>query len=242
LPFSGTVTTDPKDLNNCVLTFTQLTFAGDTFSKLITATPGLQLILEFDYLGDPTLGGVLGNLGGLIGISDGFPAGHRWLAGASTFGGAEQDLLVDDGTWRHYAIQFDPFQAIGCCGYSGLGSFHVMLEDFVSVGGVAGDVFFDNIRLTVAPSCQPIDPIAGIDEAISEINDLGLDPGTTATLVQKLAEAKDKFILGDLHDARSKVYSFVVELEAAVAAGNLATEDANVLLNKAGAILAGMKF
>ena len=69
LPFSGTVTTDPKDPNNCVLTFTQLTYAGDTFSKLITATPGQSLILEFDYLGDPTVGGVLGNLGGTIGIS-----------------------------------------------------------------------------------------------------------------------------------------------------------------------------
>src|SRR5262245_61602047 len=48
-PFSGIVTTDPRHSNNCVLTFTLLTEAGDTFSKLITATPGLQYILEFDY-------------------------------------------------------------------------------------------------------------------------------------------------------------------------------------------------
>ena len=48
-PFSGIATTDPQDPDNCVLTFTQLTFAGDTFSKLISAAPGVPLILEFDY-------------------------------------------------------------------------------------------------------------------------------------------------------------------------------------------------
>lgn len=154
-PFSGLVTTDPKDPSNCVLTFSLLTAAGDTFSKLITAVPGTQLILEFDYLGDPVLGGVAGDLGGTIGISNGFPGGHRWLAGTSTSGGIEQDLLVDDGNWRHYTIMFDPFQAIG--GYSGSGSFHVMLEDYIGAGGVAGDVYIDNITIKVAPVRVNID-------------------------------------------------------------------------------------
>ena len=162
-PFSGIVTTDPQDLDNCVLTFTQLTFAGDAFSKLITAAPGLPLILEFDYLGDPTRGGVPGDLGGTIGISDGFPAGHRWLAGTRTTGSIEQDLLVDDGTWRHYSILFDPFQATECCGYSGSGSFHVMLEDFVESGGVAGDAYFDNITIKVAAAQVNIDIKPGSD-------------------------------------------------------------------------------
>ena len=86
-----------------------------------------------------------------------------------------------------------------------------------------------------------LDPIEGIDEAINEVNNLGLDSGTTATLVLKLQEAKDKFILGDLHDARSKISAFVGEVEAAVA-GNLTNDNANILLNKAGAILAAIMF
>jgi len=56
-PFSGTVVTDPQNPNNCVLTFNLLTEAGDTFSKLVTATPGLTYLLEFDYLGTPGQGG-----------------------------------------------------------------------------------------------------------------------------------------------------------------------------------------
>jgi hypothetical protein len=110
-----------------------------------------------------------------------------------------------------------------------------------SENGVVG-IFSELTVDQPPPFCQPIDPIDGIDDAISGINDLGLDPGTTAKLLQKLREAKDKYSLGDLHDARSKIYSFVVELEAAVAAGKLVPGDANILLNKAGAILAGMKF
>lgn len=166
-PFSGTVATDPQNPGNCVLTFNALTAAGDTFSKLITApTPRLYL-LEFDYLGIPGLGGVANDLGGTIGISNGFPTGHRWLAGTSTTGGIEQDLLVDDGQWRRYSVLFDPFQTTGCCGYVGMASFHLMLEDFSGAGGVAQDVFFDNIVVRVPPRttfglwCEGPGPMAG---------------------------------------------------------------------------------
>jgi hypothetical protein len=146
VPFSGTVVTDPLDASNCVLTFRALTSAGDTFSKLIAATPGTLYVVEFDYLGLPGAG-VPGDLGGTLGISDGFPGGHRWLAGTTGGGGIEADLLADDGAWHHYAIVFDPFSAVACCGYNGLGSFHLMLEDFVGSAGVPADAFFDNLEI-----------------------------------------------------------------------------------------------
>jgi len=90
-------------------------------------------------------------------------------------------------------------------------------------------------------SC-PASPIASIDDAISEINALGLDFGTAATLVQKLEEAKDNFTLRDLTDARSEISDFVSELEEAVDDNDLTRADANVLLNRASCILAAIQF
>ena len=99
-----------------------------------------------------------------------------------------------------------------------------------------------NFAARFPPLCQRSDPIDGIDEAITEIDEIMLDPGTAETLVEKLEEAKDKLASDDRHDARSKLSDFVSELEAAEEVGSLATGDANVLLNKAGCILATMRF
>jgi len=91
--------------------------------------------------------------------------------------------------------------------------------------------------------CEIIDPVVATDDAISIINsNEGLDFGTTLTLVQKLEEAKDKLSLGDLHDARSKVFAFIGEIEAAVDDGALPPADANVLLNRAAGILTSIQF
>jgi len=91
-------------------------------------------------------------------------------------------------------------------------------------------------------SCEASDAVGRIDEAVIEINGLGLDFGTAQTLVQKLEEAKDKISLDDLHDARSKVSVFVGEIETAVNNGALPIADANVLLNRASCILAAIQF
>jgi len=81
-----------------------------------------------------------------------------------------------------------------------------------------------------------------INDATNVVNGLVLDPSTTAMLVQKLREAQDKFDLGDLTDARSKVSTFVDEVEAAVNSGSLSKDDANLLLKKAGTILGEITF
>ena len=143
MPFSGIETEDPLNANNCVLSFTQIISGGDTFSELITAPRGRELILEFDYLGNPVTGE-----GGVIGIAEGFPGNHLWIASTST-GECVSDncIIVPDGKWHHYAIQFDPFKpstGIGNNGYTGSGLFHLMLElDF----GSPGNAFFDNLTL-----------------------------------------------------------------------------------------------
>jgi len=61
--------------------------------------------------------------------------------------------LVDDGQWHTYSIEFNSSDA-GCCGYGPWSgnpptdnTIRIMLEDFVGSGGVAGDAYFDNIRL-----------------------------------------------------------------------------------------------
>jgi hypothetical protein len=150
VPFSAVATLDPTNRDNCVLTFNALTSFGDAFSRLIEGVPGAMLVMEFDYLGLPDRGGVPGDLGGTIGISEEFPAGHRWFAGTDPDPSIERDPLVDDGRWHHYSIAFDPFQpAPVCCGYTGSGRFRVMLEDHLASLGVPDDSFFDNVVVRI---------------------------------------------------------------------------------------------
>lgn len=94
---------------------------------------------------------------------------------------------------------------------------------------------------TPGSQCQ-IEPIAGIDGLIGAIEQLDLDTSTTSALIEKLQEAEEKYLAGDLEKARRRVYFFIVEVEAAVADGALSTADANMLLDGAAAVLAGMRF
>jgi len=138
----GATVPDPFQADNQVLTFTALNSLGDMF----TSGPGFaqgKYILTFDYLGMENALSVVDNLGGFVGISNGTPGDHRWLIGTTRFGGAESDLLIDDGTWHHYEIPF-----------TSNFSFNLMLEDFSGSGGVAGDAFFDNIVLEVNEPCE----------------------------------------------------------------------------------------
>lgn len=140
---SGTIADDPLDPDNKVLRLTEVIGAGDVFSRPIAVTPGQEYALCFDYLGTPVATAPEGN-GGAIGIADGTPGNHRWLAGTAAVGGIEQDLLVDDGTWQHVRVEFYPeIERVD------VGSFRIMLEDF---SGLSGDVWFDNILLV--PSDQ----------------------------------------------------------------------------------------
>lgn len=93
----GIIVENPLRPGNHVLTFTALNAAGDIFGSEVSVTPGQKLVLSFEYLGIPTLGGNLGNLGGFIGFAEDTPGGHRWLAGTVLCCGGESDPV--DRRW-----------------------------------------------------------------------------------------------------------------------------------------------
>jgi len=131
----GVILTDPLNAGNNVLGFTDWNWEGDIFTINTFSNPAGNYTLSFDYLGDPTQGGVPDDLGGYIGYSYGLPGIHIWLAGTSV-GWGGPDLLPDTGNWEHLTINF-----------TASGPFHLMLEDFKDSYGVRGDVYFDNIVL-----------------------------------------------------------------------------------------------
>ncbi len=146
----GQIVADPLQPANHVLTFTDLNTAGDILTVSSFSLSGTQrLVLSFDYLGWPLPGSVAGDLGGFIGIATSLDTAlpHFWLAGTDISGintppgiGTE---LIDDGTWHHYDIDFTDFVQT-----NGPTTFHLVVEDWADHGGVPGDAFFDNIRLT----------------------------------------------------------------------------------------------
>lgn len=148
-PHHGIVVADPLRPGNSVLTFTALNWAGDMFSSEISVISGRRYVLSFEYLGVPGYGPP-DNLGGFIGFAEDTPSFHRWLAGTVFCCGAEDAPLIDDGQWRTYSLEFDPFRASGGTPRSpSNNTIRVMLEDFAGTsGGVPGDVAFDNILLT----------------------------------------------------------------------------------------------
>lgn len=139
-PHNGITVADPlASGHGMVLTFTAVNAAGDIFTSLGTFPDGVTI--SFDYLG-------LVNpypAGGFLGISEGTPGDHYWLAGQPGYGGLFADL-VDDGAWHHYDILIpaggSPFPADP--------PFRLMIEDFQDSSPFAGDAFFDNITVTSA--------------------------------------------------------------------------------------------
>lgn len=170
----GVIVADPLRPGNQVLTFDALNLGGDMFSSQVEVVQGNTYLLSFEYLGllIPDSGANPDDLGGTIGFSEDTPGGHRWLTGTTTEGGIETDLLVDDGQWRSYSFEFDPF--VPGPFYSGNPSnntIRAMVQDWVGSGGVAGDAFFDNIRLSLLLS-RDDDPAAA-NSLVSDDGDLG---------------------------------------------------------------------
>jgi len=160
---NGEIVDDPLRPGNHVVTFTALNSNGDIFGLEVSVTPGQTLVLSFEYLGLPDLGGTSGDLGGFIGFAEDTaggvtPGGVGFLAGTILCAFCDvKEELIDDGQWNPYSIEFDPFEATPFKS-PGLinNTIRVLLEDFSGSGGVAGDAFFDNVRLTVAGPAGPL--------------------------------------------------------------------------------------
>ena len=135
-PNSGKIVLNPLGGANSVLHFTAKTSWGDMFTTEAFTSQVGEFRLSFDYLGDPTKGGVADNLGGFAGYSYDFPGTNVWLASTQA---QYHDLvahLPDTGNWEHIEFTFTAASPI-----------HLMLQDYIGSKGVAGDVFFDNIVL-----------------------------------------------------------------------------------------------
>lgn len=146
----GAIVDDVLNPGNKVLTFTRTNLGGDIFATAagFSLASGQQYTVSFDYRGDPQQGGTPGNLGGYAGLSSGFAGNHIWYYGTSTVSGAAP-VLVDDGQWRSYSYTFTTPLWIG-------NTIHLMFEDFWAAGyglnNVAGDVYFDDVRLVPIPA------------------------------------------------------------------------------------------
>jgi hypothetical protein len=152
---SATITVDPLNPTNHVLSFTNLNQNGDIFTA--NSFPGTgamvsveKVMLSFDFLGT----GNTPNNGGFCGlyVSDNQ---YYWVAGTEPTGltlpPSPHVLLSPDGVWHHYDIDLTALIR-----QEGISQFRLMFEDWSGAGsgisgGVPGDVFFDNIQLMYHP-------------------------------------------------------------------------------------------
>lgn len=149
----GQIVADPLVPGNHVLNFSGFNWSGDIFSGLINTSGHSGIILSFDYLGLAVPGSNAGNLGGFVGISDSLDpqaSGAAWVAGTepSAVNGLGQNgiEILDDGIWHHYEIELTQLLA-----NNNISAFRVMLEDWGDAGGVAGDAYFDNVKVQAVP-------------------------------------------------------------------------------------------
>ncbi|NVD99510.1 PEP-CTERM sorting domain-containing protein [Massilia sp. BJB1822] len=105
-----------------ILSFSSGNSGGDIF----TTASFTNAVINFDYRGTANTVG-----GGFVGLSEGFPGSHGWLAGAGGYG--TPVTLINDGKWNHYSIAFT-------------GTGHIMLEQFAT--NVAGAGQFRNLSVS----------------------------------------------------------------------------------------------
>jgi hypothetical protein len=159
----GVIVADPLHPTNHVLTFTALNAGGDIFTAatLPVSDSNRLYILKFDYLGVGTMNSGDFGLGGFIGLWVSGTEPHYWVAGTTEFGlnTPWSVLLRDDGVWYHYEIEITPL-----IWSNHLTQVYLMLEDWISSGGIPGDAYFDNVQLVargVGFNLEDLVPCAG---------------------------------------------------------------------------------
>jgi hypothetical protein len=139
----GVIVADPVNTGNNALSFTAMNSAGDIVTiAAFNLVAGQAYSVCFDYLGIPNQ--IASGSGGFAGLYQGYPGTHLWYYSTNTTSGAAP-ILVDDGQWHTYTYNFTAPTTVGS-------SIHLMFEDFRhSSASVAGDAFFDNVRITTVP-------------------------------------------------------------------------------------------
>jgi hypothetical protein len=139
---SGIIAQDPVSSGRGrVLTFTNLSQSGDVFTREVISNAD-SVEISFDYLGLAKPGSVPGDLGGFLGIA------KDWTDTGSFFAGTQAGYpgvtlrLIDDGAWHRVSYLIRS---------GSIPSFHLTIEDFIDSRGVAGDAYFDNIKIKTVP-------------------------------------------------------------------------------------------
>lgn len=152
---SGIVVADPVNplSGNDVLSFTGLGSGGDIFTANSFFAPSQIYTVSFDYLSVETPGFPTNDLGGFVGIGDGKPGSHTWIAGTQAGYPGFSVVLTHNGTWTNYSVTIDANTAIFVSGGTSMNGtpLHLFLEDFVGSDAIAGNVYFDNILVTAVP-------------------------------------------------------------------------------------------
>jgi hypothetical protein len=149
---------DPADplSGNHVLRFNGLGSGGDIYSANSFFAPSQIYTITFDYFSAGKKGLPTNDLGGFVGIGDGKPGNHTWIAGTqASYPGIKQQL-VHNGTWTTYSITVDANTETFYYGNVALKGkpLYIFLEDFVGSDQIAGNVYFDNIAVTAVPESE----------------------------------------------------------------------------------------
>ena len=150
---SGVIVADPLAPANNVLKFTNRTTSGDIFTQSIIPFAGYsQVFVEFRYLGLAQAQSVSDNFGGFFGVTLNLnPSGNAsWIAGTDSSAanglGFQGVHLIDDGSWHSYQIDITPILT-----NNSIDAMYLMAEDWIDAGGVAGDAYFDSVKVTGVP-------------------------------------------------------------------------------------------
>ncbi len=138
----GVIASDPLE-NDHALSFVDIVRGIDILTREGVTSPTGHYRLSFDYLGLVGLDSVPDDVGGFVGHTNGLPGDQRiWTAGTPAYFHDIPVHLPDTWAWEPIAYEFAFEEPV-----------HLMFEDFFGSGGVAGDAYFDNVRLEAVGDC-----------------------------------------------------------------------------------------
>ena len=138
---SGYITTDPITAGNNVLSMSAKASNGDIVTSSSFTSADDTYVLTFRYLGNTSYVGANDNLGGFAGYTtDPGDSGKLvWLAGTDAAytdaAGVTITHLIDDDKWHDVTVSFTSSEPV-----------YLVFQDNA---GVAGDVYFDAVKLEV---------------------------------------------------------------------------------------------
>ena len=212
-PHHGQIVPDPVNPANHVLTFTAVNAAGETFSTaaIPASASSKRYILSFDFLALPVSAVPPAEYGGFAGINTtpGWGLPHYWLAGtylpALNVPASVATVLVTDGQWHHYEIDFTEIIAS-----NSIFAFQVMLEDWYDRGSIPGDVYFDNVRVLV----DLVPP--SFEQLISTVQESSLPANRKRPLLASLEAASVALAAGDAARSLNQLHAFQNKVQAQV--------------------------